>query len=159
MRVGLQPLDAGHADALRELRTDERVSRWWGPLEDAFPLADEPTAVRYAIVVDDAVAGMVQFTEENDPDYRHAMVDLFVGDEFQNRGVGTEALESVIAVLMNERGHHRVTIDPSTGNPAAIRCYEKAGFRHVGVMEKCERDPWSGGWKDALLMELVRPPA
>jgi L-amino acid N-acyltransferase YncA len=53
---------------------------------------------------------------------------------------------------------HRVTIDPATSNAAAIRCYEKAGFRRVGVMRSAEHDAASGRWHDALLMEYVVPP-
>jgi aminoglycoside 6'-N-acetyltransferase len=30
-----------------------------------------------------------------------------------------------------------VTIDPSVDNAAAIRSYEKVGFRPVGVMRRC----------------------
>jgi hypothetical protein len=39
--------------------------------------------------------------------------------------------------------------------PGAIRCYEKAGFKSVGVMRRYERDMGSDGWHDALLMELL----
>jgi aminoglycoside 6'-N-acetyltransferase len=41
------------------------------------------------------------------------------------------------------------------GNEAAIRAYEKAGFRRVGVMRRYERNPDGSGWRDGLLMELV----
>jgi aminoglycoside 6'-N-acetyltransferase len=37
---------------------------------------------------------------------------------------------------------------------AAIRAYEKAGFRPVGVMRSYERGP-DGTWHDGLLMELL----
>jgi RimJ/RimL family protein N-acetyltransferase len=52
-------------------------------------------------------------------------------------------------------GHHRITIDPATENIAAIRAYEKAGFKPVGVMRQHERDAGGGGWHDSLLMELL----
>jgi aminoglycoside 6'-N-acetyltransferase len=57
--------------------------------------------------------------------------------------------------LIDERGHHRITIDPAAANAAAIRSYEKVGFRPVGVMRKSERDADGDGWHDSLLMELV----
>jgi aminoglycoside 6'-N-acetyltransferase len=37
---------------------------------------------------------------------------------------------------------------------AAIRAYEKAGFRPVGVMRQSERLP-GGDWHDGLLMDLL----
>jgi aminoglycoside 6'-N-acetyltransferase len=60
-------------------------------------------------------------------------------------------------MLIDERGHHRITIDPAASNPAAIRAYEKAGFEPVGVMRRYERDADGKGWHDGLLMELVVP--
>ena len=42
--------------------------------------------------------------------------------------------------LVRDRGHHRLTIDPAAENAAAIRCYERAGFRRVGVMREYWRD-------------------
>ena len=56
--------------------------------------------------------------------------------------------------LIDERGHHRITIDPAAANAAAIRAYEKAGFAPVGLMRSYERDVGGGGWHDGLLMEL-----
>jgi len=51
------------------------------------------------------------------------------------------------------RGHHRLTIDPAADNLAAIRAYEKVGFRTVGVMREYWRAP-DGTWHDGLLMDL-----
>ena len=44
---------------------------------------------------------------------------------------------------------------PAAGNAAAIRAYEKAGFKPVGVMHAYERDYDGDGWHDCLLMEWV----
>ena len=40
--------------------------------------------------------------------------------------------------LIEDRGHHRLVIDPAVDNAAAIRCYAKVGFRTVGVMRRYE---------------------
>jgi aminoglycoside 6'-N-acetyltransferase len=60
-----------------------------------------------------------------------------------------------VRILIEDRGHHRITIDPAVENTAAIRAYEKAGFLPVGVLRSYERDTGGGGWHDGLLMELV----
>ena len=70
-------------------------------------------------------------------------------------GIGTETLRRVVRDMIEDRGHHRVTIDPATTNTAAIRSYEKAGFKPVGVMHQYERDVGATGWHDGLLMELL----
>jgi aminoglycoside 6'-N-acetyltransferase len=89
---------------------------------------------------------------------RHGWIDIFVGDNWAGRGIGTEAVRQVARILLEERGHHRVTIDPHADNEAAVRSYEKAGFRRVGVLHQADKDPWSDGWRDQLLMELVVEP-
>jgi aminoglycoside 6'-N-acetyltransferase len=148
---GLTPADAAE---LRRIHETPEVARWWGELSADFPHED-PTAARFVIEADGAVAGMVQYFEEPDPDYRHAMVDVFVDPALHGRGLGTEALRRVVEILVSERGHHRITIDPATDNAAAIRTYEKVGFKPVGVLHRYERDQVGDGWHDCLLMELL----
>jgi aminoglycoside 6'-N-acetyltransferase len=131
------------------------VSHWWDEPEDDFPLSDEPESTRLVIEVEGRVAGMIQYWEETEPKYRHAEIDLFLDPAFHGRGIGTEAVRRVVRLLLDERGHHRITIDPAADNVAAIRAYEKAGFRRVGVMRSSERDADGRGWHDSLLMELV----
>jgi aminoglycoside 6'-N-acetyltransferase len=99
---------------------------------------------------------MVQYGEEDEPEYRHAWIDIFVATELHGRGLGTDAVRRMVRHLVDDRRHHRITIDPSVDNVAAVRAYEKAGFRPIGVMELAERSP-EGRWRDALFMEQVFP--
>jgi aminoglycoside 6'-N-acetyltransferase len=152
--LALRPLAEGdEAELIRIHRTPE-VARWWELPDDDFPW-DEPDATRLTVVVDGAIAGLIQFSEEPDPKYRSASIDLFLDPVVHSRGLGTEAVRRLVRHLIDDRGHHRITIDPATANTAAIRAYEKAGFRPVGVMRRYERDAGGGGWHDGLLMELV----
>jgi aminoglycoside 6'-N-acetyltransferase len=152
--IDLRPLAERDAPELRRIRAMPQVSRWWDEPEDDFPLEDDEST-RFVIEVDGRVAGMIQYWEETEPKYRHAGIDLFLDPAFHGRGIGTEAVRRVVRLLIDERGHHRITIDPAADNAAAIRAYEKVGFRPVGVMRGYERDADGGGWHDGLLMELV----
>lgn len=160
----LRPVAPGDEAALRRIHASPEVARWWDVPDDGFPWSDEPDATRLTIEVDGEVAGLIQFAEELEPRYRHASIDVFLDPAFHGRGLGTEAVRRVVRHLVDERGHHRVTIDPAADNVAAIRAYEKAGFRRVGVMRRYERDAGGGEWHDGLLMELIagdeqaRPP-
>jgi aminoglycoside 6'-N-acetyltransferase len=153
-RVALRPLERDDAATLREIHVMPEVAKWWGRMDDDFPF-DEPESARFAILVDGEIAGLIQFGEEEEPDYRHAWIDLFLDPRFHGRGLGTDAVATLARHLFHERGHHRITIDPAADNHTAIRSYEKAGFRPVGVMRSAWRDP-EGVWRDALLMELVK---
>src|SRR5204863_1296881 len=95
----------------------------------------------FAVVVDGEVAGWLGIAEEDTPDFRHVALDIALGPGHQGRGLGPEALRTVIRWLIDVRGHHRFTIDPALANERAIRAYEAVGFRPVGVMRRSERAP------------------
>jgi aminoglycoside 6'-N-acetyltransferase len=154
--INLRPLIEEDAAELLRIHETPEVLRWWDVPEESFPW-DEPESTRLTIEVDGKVAGMIQFWEEPEPKYRHASIDMFLDPKLHNRGIGTEAVRRVVEHLIEERGHHRVTIDPAADNAAAIRTYEKVGFKPVGVMRAYERDVGGQGWHDGLLMELVVP--
>jgi aminoglycoside 6'-N-acetyltransferase len=156
-RVVLRPLQVDDVAVLVEIQAQPSVARWWGrPNEEDLrrQAARESEETSFAIMVDGAVAGLIQYAEENEPMYRHAGIDLFLSEEFQNRGLGTDAVRTLARHLVHDRGHHRLTIDPSADNYAAIRAYEKVGFKPVGVMRQYERSS-EGGWRDGLLMDLL----
>ena len=104
--------------------------------------------------------GMVQYGEENDPDYRHASIDIFLDPAVHGRVVCRDAVATLARHLFRDRGHHRLVIDPAADNAAAIRCYSAVGFKAVGIMRSYERDGGGGGggasgWHDGLLMDLL----
>lgn len=150
----LRPLAEGDASELRRIHATPEVAHWWDEPGERFPW-DEPESTRLTILIDGAIVGLIQFREEPEPKYRHAEIDLFLDPALHGRGLGTDAVRLVVCHLTRDRGHHRVIIDPATANIAAIRAYEKVGFKPVGVMRRAERDPDGKGWHDILLMELL----
>jgi aminoglycoside 6'-N-acetyltransferase len=86
-------------------------------------------------------------------------IDMFIGEpELWNRGLGSRAIRLLSDHLFERAGATRVTVDPRTTNDRAIRSYEKAGFRKVGVLPRNELH--EGVYHDAWLMvaEPERPP-
>ena len=147
------PVAAEHRARLEELRADPGVLRWWQEPREGW-LDEEPGEFKRAILLDDELIGYLQWFEETDPMYRHAAVDLFLDPAFHGRGLGTAAVRMICTQLIDERGFHRLTIDPEADNAVAIACYSKVGFRPVGVLRQYQRDRF-GVWKDGLLMELL----
>jgi len=154
--VVLVPVAVEHVAELRRILAMPEVRRRWRD-EAASPgwPFDDSSATRFAIVVDGAVRGMVQYGEEEDPDYRHASIDIFVDSAVHGRGLGRDAVATLAGHLVNDRGHHRLVIDPAVDNEPAIRCYTAVGFRPVGTMRRYERDADGRGWHDGLLMDLL----
>ncbi|WP_314615001.1 GNAT family N-acetyltransferase [Streptomyces stackebrandtii] len=156
--VVLRPSGPGDIPALAAVRlTPEVRARWRGgddmAAEVASDLADPETHC-LTVLHHDRIVGMIQWYAEEDPDYRHAGIDLFLDPSVHGKGLGTDAVRTLARHLVDDVGHHRLVIDPAADNVAAIRCYEKAGFRPVGVMRQYERDA-DGSWHDGLLMDLL----
>ena len=158
-QVRLRPLVESDRAALVEVLSDPSVVAIWdtrGPENSARELLEgEKGWFVWAIEAGGEFAGSVQASEDvEDPDYRHAGIDIFLSSQFQGRGLGTDAVRTVARWLIDVRGHHRLTIDPAASNARAIRTYEKVGFRTVGVMREYERGQ-DGTFHDGLLMDLL----
>ncbi|WP_051470972.1 GNAT family N-acetyltransferase [Patulibacter minatonensis] len=155
-RVRLRPVTRADAPVLRAFLDDPEVGRWWPPPpeDEDFPF-DEPDLVVLTIEADGRVAGLIQFLEELEPDYRHASIDVFLGAGFHGRGLGPDAVATAVRHLILDRGHHRVTIDPTVANARAVAAYRRVGFRDVGVLREHEFDHEAGAWRDGLLMDLL----
>jgi aminoglycoside 6'-N-acetyltransferase len=156
-RVVLRPLRVEDAPRLAELAADPEVARWWPDLDERELVKKaerRPGAAGFAVLHDGEIVGLVQYHEELDREYRHAGIDLFIGAPFQDRGLGADTVRTIARHLVDDRGHHRLTIDPVAHNARAIRCYEKVGFRRVGVLREYQREP-DGTWRDGLLLDLL----
>jgi aminoglycoside 6'-N-acetyltransferase len=154
-RVVLRRATAGDVDRLAAILAEPSVAVRWGPFtseEVAEQFADRDGHL--AIVLGDEVIGAIQYHEEDDPMYRHAGIDLFVATAHQGLGLGSDAIRTLARHLIEDRGHHRLSIDPAADNARAIRAYERVGFRRVGVLRSYERGP-DGAWHDGLLMDLL----
>jgi aminoglycoside 6'-N-acetyltransferase len=155
--VVLRPLEPDDVGRVAEMQAEPEVARWWGPPNEtelhrqAEGRAEDKAL---AIEVDGELVGLIQYYEENEPDYRHAAIDLFLATRAQGRGLGPDAIRTLAGYLIDDRGHHRLTIDPAVDNTPAIRAYEKVGFRPVGRVREYWRSP-AGEWRDGLLMDLL----
>jgi aminoglycoside 6'-N-acetyltransferase len=155
-QVTIRPLAESDIDLLAAaISADDDAAPWWGTEPDRVRRwLTEERSVNLAIEVGGTLVGAILYQEETDPDYRSAGIDIAVLAPYSGRGLGPDALRTVARYLFDERGHHRISIDPAVTNHRAIRAYEKVGFRPVGIMRQYERGP-DGQWRDGLLMEML----
>jgi aminoglycoside 6'-N-acetyltransferase len=157
-RVLLRPPTAADADALATIVAEPGVARWWPRFDRDRVLgefiAERPDEASWVIELDGSIIGYIQVYEDPDPDFREAGIDLFLTSAAQGRGLGPDAIRTLAAELIDRRGHHRLTIDPSAENAPAIAAYTKVGFRPVGRLRQYQR-MGDGVWADALLMEML----
>jgi aminoglycoside 6'-N-acetyltransferase len=156
--VTLRSTTPDDAPTLAAILGEPEVARWWGQFDLERVGADlidgDPQEEPFVIEHDGEIVGYIQAVEENEPDFRSAGIDLFLRTSSQGRGLGPDAIRTLAAHLIDERGHHRLTIDPAADNTRAIAAYAKLGFKPVGVMRQYQRMP-DGRWVDALLLDLL----
>src|SRR5829696_2129854 len=116
-RVHLRPAASGDLATFTAILSDPTVDAWWqaaDPAEDARDLTGrDDGVVVWAIEAEGAVVGLIQADEETDPRYRHAGIDIVLAAAGQDRGFGSDAVRTVARWLIEERGHHRITMDPA----------------------------------------------
>lgn len=158
-QVRLRPGDDRDVPLLQAILAEPEVAFWWGDPEPASVVAaklrGDDESVLLVVEAAGQILGGIEYHEENEPMYRHAGIDIYLSARGQGQGFGTEAVALLARFLFEQHGHHRLTIDPAAVNQRANRCYEKVGFRRVGVLRQYERGR-DGRFHDGLLMDLLR---
>jgi len=139
---------------LTSIANEPEVTAWWGhtdEVEVAAQFVHKETT--FVVAHSSEVVGAIQYDEEDNAMYRRAGIDIFLTTSRHGQGLATDAIRTLARHLFEERGHHRLTIDPAVDNARAIRAYQAVGFRRVGIMRAYERGA-DGSWHDGLLMDL-----
>ena len=153
-RMSLRPPTNADAAPLLAILTEPEVARWWvGYTPDR--IREEILESGHALVmeIEGSCAGAIFLYQNEDPEYLHAVIHLFLGAGWYGNRYGAEALALVIGHLAT-LGHHRFTLDPNVNNAPAIRSYERLGFGRVCVLREYQLRP-DGSYEDGLLMDLV----
>ena len=108
----------------------------------------------YAIEADGRYIGYVNIKIKDEANQRASLGIGIDNPSYWGRGYGTEVVRLMLRHAFETLDLHRVSLRVAAYNTRAIRCYEKAGFRHEGV----ERDSFfvDGKWHDDVLMAVLR---
>lgn len=152
--VVLRPTTAEHVPRFLEILSHPEVAKWWGGYDLERVRRELLGPQGYAVELHGEVVGLIIYYEDDDPDHRHAGLDLALHPDAHGRGLGADAMRTMVRYLFDVRGHRRIVIDPAAHNERAIRSYTRVGFRPVGIMRGYERR-LDGSWHDGLLMDLL----
>lgn len=84
-----------------------------------------------------------------------ATLGIFIGElDCRGQGFGGEAVRTLCAYAFDEMNLHKIRLDVQAGNAAAVKAYERAGFRKEGVLR--EETYRAGRYLDLIRMGLLR---
>ena len=117
------------------------VAKWWGDPARAMEHARQCSPESHALIVaDGAPVGYLCWQEPPKAELEAAGlsdvprglidIDILIGEpELLGQGVGSRALEMLLARLRSEQEVAFAGLGTSASNTSAIRCFAKAGFR------------------------------
>ena len=146
MTVTLRPFDRGDFDRLISWIASTEDLRDWagaffaGPLDHArltryLESADDPQSRRriFTAVVEDRAIGHIELSHIW-PHLSGRLSRTLIGDPGERgKGLGTAMVRSLATLAFADYAFDRIDLGVSDRNGAAIACYGKAGFRHVGT--------------------------
>ena len=122
----------------------------WINLRDAFPFPYTPADARhwirlastngfnyvFAIDIDGFAVGAIGLHPGADIHRFSAEIGYWLGEEFWNRGICTEAVHAVTGYAFDSLGMTRVHAEVFQWNTASMRVLEKAGYVREGVLRR-----------------------
>ncbi len=160
---GFRPLTHEDMPLLARWLVMPHVAAWWGDKEMEMKgiaeTIDSVDTEPFIIELDGKPIGYIQSYDPHLDDGENPFqdqptgtlgIDQFIGEpELVGKGHGTRLITEFVEMLFEE-GAPRVILDPDPANKAAVRTYEKVGFRPVRRFRT-----ENGG--DALLMAIDNP--
>lgn len=143
---------------LREWRLEDAVSlarnisniNIWNNVRDGLPypyternaeeylhvVSEKPYVQDLAIVIDHEAVGGIGFIPLCDVERYSAEIGYWLGEDYWNRGIMSEAIRQVVEYVFRETDIIRLFASVYEYNPASMRVLEKAGFTRQAVLRK-----------------------
>jgi len=109
----------------------------------------------WAIELDGRVIGRIH-TNYVSRRHRRCEVGYYIGYDYWNRGLMSEALMGVLGYFFNKENFNRVEAIYEPGNPASGRVMQKCGMKYEGTMRQfflCRDGTYEDGVLYAILKE------
>ena len=164
MNFTIRPMELGDAPGFNVLRRmpgvfentlglpSERVQR----NVEGFQRLGPDDHIFVAVAEDGTVIGSAGLNVHPNPRMRHgAELGILVHTDYQNQGVGTALMKTVLDLADNWLMLVRVELEVFADNEQAIRLYEKLGFEKEGLLRMTTVR--NGRYVDEYKMARIRP--
>ena len=145
-----RPLTPADFPLLLEWLGRPHVKQWWDDGDDTLEKVaahygeDEPGLARFILLEtggDPTAAQPLGYFQYYTLSEGVIGIDQFIGEADRvNQGLGTQAVRQFVTDVVAPLHPHCVILDHDPANARAIRCYEKAGFRHYETVPTEEGD-------------------
>lgn len=165
--IELRPMSLGHAERLYALidRNRARLNEWlpWARwdfcYDDLVAFVDdrerdnaERVGLATVVFVNGKMCGSVGL-HAIDRKHNHTSIGYWLAEEFQGRGIMTEACRAMVTAGFRGFGLHRIVIQCATGNAKSSAIPRRLGFTEEGILREAE---WlSDHWVDLRVFSML----
>jgi RimJ/RimL family protein N-acetyltransferase len=162
MTIELKPFERDDFSRLTGwVKTPEFLLQWAGPIFH-FPLdqsqldtyfkdtlEDPPFRKIYKVLnsADGSVIGHIELNNIDLLNKSATVCRVLIGESpIRNKGIGLQMVRKILEIGFDRLGLHRLDLVVFDFNQAAVKCYEKAGFKqegHIREARKIGNDYWS----------------
>lgn len=96
--------------------------------------SDTNSVFSFAIEYDGRLAGSIGVFRQKNIHFRTAEMGYYIGEEFWNKGIATEAVKKACNYVFNNSDIIRIFAEPFARNVASCKVLEKAGFTCEGTL-------------------------
>ncbi|MFW9819257.1 MAG: GNAT family N-acetyltransferase [Candidatus Thorarchaeota archaeon] len=166
-RVKLGPIKREYIDSFLKWFNDPEITQYLVAYMPMTRMAEEEwmenlknrdDTIRFSIVIpqEDGSEKLIGNCGIHNIDWKNrvAEVGIVIGEkEFQNKGLGTEAMQLLLEYAFNTVNLHRIELYTYAFNQRALKSYSKVGFVEEG---RKRQFMWSKGkYYDAIIMGIL----
>lgn len=144
--------DWWYGDEEKEKRSRKDFFKDWN--EDCFNIDKPEKGQCFWIEYKGKRIGQINYNKI-DKKNKKVELDIIIGPQKRlSKGLGTDALKTLIKYLFNSFKINKITISARANNPRAIKAYQKSGFKKEGLLR--EEDYFKGEFVDCVIFGLLR---
>ena len=146
-QVTLRVAEKTDVPELARIRSTPEVrARWRGGDDlaaEVLEAIEDDGVASLVVELDGRVVGAIQWAAEEDPEYRHASIDIYLDPAVHGRGVGEDAVRTLATHLVDDEGLPPAGDRPRGGQRGSDPVLQQGGFQaggcHAAVRTRRDR--------------------